>query len=107
MFNLLNTTCKVNRPTYGQDANLGVTTNPLVSVYKNVPCTIQPASPQVQDFYGQRQIGITHTIYVNQILALKRGDMVVSGGLTYQVQGWEDMGGRGLYQAIQTIVWEK
>lgn len=99
MRQLLNKLANISRPTYGQDASFGIT-SPASSVYTNVRVSIQPVSSSVQEFYQQRQIEVTNTVYTDQQLTLRRGDVVTSAGVNYQVLGWRDQAGRGWVLAI-------
>ena len=92
----------VQRPTYGQGNNLGITLSNS-NAYTNVPVSVQPASSSVQEFYGQRQIAVTDTIFTYQQLTLKRGDVFVVGSVSYQVQGWRDLSGAGRVLAVDCI----
>lgn len=98
----------VTRPTYGQGSNLGITTSGTTA-YSNVPATIQPATSSVQQFYAERKLSVTHTVFTTQQLALKVGDQITTplNTNTYQVQGWRDLSGLGKVLAIDTVVYLK
>jgi hypothetical protein len=108
MQQLFNKLITVNRPAYGQGSNFGVTST-TSAAYSNIPASVQPATSTVQDFYAQRQISVTQTVFVDQAaynLSLKRGDIINDGTLNYQVQGWRDLTGRGRVLAIDCIIYE-
>lgn len=94
--NLLPQTITIYRPTIGQDASFGITptgTPPgtgWTAVYSSIPASVCPASSSVQFLYAQRQLVVSHTIWVgDNTIAVQNGDVVSDGTNLYRVTGFE------------------
>lgn len=102
MRQLLKQTVSVLRPTTSQGNNFGVvSTN--AAVFTGVAASVQPATTATEDFYAQRQLSVTFTVFVASPLALQRGDIVSDGTNSYQVIGWRNLAGRGQVTAIDCV----
>lgn len=76
------------------------------AVATGLPASVQPASTKVMEFYQQRKIAISHTIYVASPVDVRIDDTVSDGTTTYQVMGWRDMAGRNVLTALDVEVYK-
>lgn len=93
----------VTRPSYGQDASFGITpvaTSSYTTVYSNIPASIQPASTSIQMLYAERQLVVSHQIFVDTAITVKNGDIVSDGTNEYKVTGFENLISLGLVYRI-------
>ncbi len=98
---LLNRTVTLKRPTPSiqKDTSGGKLTNfQNVDQAADIPCTIQPLSNKVKQWYAQRQVYNTHRIYFAADIYAKRQDILVADdGKIYVFAGDQDMAGRQRY----------
>src|SRR5262245_59522643 len=95
---LLNTSISCQRPLQGKDTSGGSTRNfqPVPGLPSSIPATIQPLSDMERQKWASREVFLTHVIYLDQNLALKKQDRVTdSTGTIYVVHSFQDEGGRG------------
>lgn len=85
-------TVKRATPTVVQDASAGIK-----KVYQRVPtidetaCCIRPTDAGTKRQYSQRQMEVSHRVYCELPVALKRGDyLVTDNAKLFEVQGWFD-----------------
>ena len=102
--NLLRQQVTVNRPTYGQDSSGGIT-SPTSAVYTNVAASVQPTTSAVQLMYGQRNLSVTHTIFVTQSVIIHNGDIIVYNSNNYKVQGVRDLISLARIKAIDCMLY--
>lgn len=64
--------------------------------YSNVPALISPASANLRLIYQQRNIQVTHEIYVAKAITINTGDLVAYGSRNFMVKGFRNIleGGR-------------
>lgn len=102
-------TITVSRPLNTKDSSGGVSQayTPLPSA-TSIACTIQDVSLRELAVFAQRNVKISHYIFVETNPFAQRGDVVtatpVRGSLTpvtFIVVGTQDMGGRGRYFCIE------
>jgi hypothetical protein len=89
--NLMTSTVSANRltPTKG---STGGQKNTYSQVYANLPCSIQPISSAWKILYSQRSIETSHTLFfATPLPSLLIGDQLVTGSVTYLVQGIRDL----------------
>lgn len=104
---LLNASISVWRKSPTKDASGGqVPGFAPVAELQGLPCSIQPKRGQAQVTLGQRQVFLTHHIYLDQDYGLVRGDKVVNDatGVSYIFFAILDMAGQGeafRYDVIQ------
>lgn len=62
----------------------------------DVPATIQPRSATAPPVQGQRQVVITHAVYLKSVAGVQRGDVIYepSTQRSFLVQFFGDMAGR-------------
>lgn len=96
MLNILPQSITIYRPTFGQDASFGITPTAMPpgsgwsAVYTSIPASICPASTSVQMLYAQRQLVVSHTIWVgDNTIAVVNGDIISDGSKLYRVTGFE------------------
>ncbi len=70
----------------------------VVAGYENIPCDIQPATGSTRLQYMQEQMNVTHTVYTEEEIPAKAGDLWMTGigsdgdetdARRFQVQGRE------------------
>jgi hypothetical protein len=103
MKQLLKNKIVLSRPTITQSDNMGIN-SVFAPVYTDLGASVQPANSSLQFQYAQRQINITHTIYVPVGVVVRNGDTISDGKYTYQVKGWRDLAGRGKVLAIDAEI---
>jgi SPP1 family predicted phage head-tail adaptor len=73
-----------------------------VSTAMNVKADIQPLSSADRMVFGQRMLYVTHHIYCEQNLGLKRGDRITADtGQIFITKGFYDTAGRGRLYVIE------
>ncbi len=63
------------------------------TVYSSVAAWVQPAMSQVVAEYGERELSVTHSIFVATAMTLREGDRVVYGSGYYVIRGHRNVGG--------------
>lgn len=71
-------------------------------VKKDIPCQMQPASSDVREAYAKRELNVTHSVFLEQVLDIHEGDRItVSGNVgreswtkTLLVIGYSDLAGQ-------------
>jgi hypothetical protein len=88
----------VLRPRFGHDQAGGSKQDfePVVNLC-NLAASIQPIHGNAVRMLGQRQVILTHHIYLFSLPSINRGDLLYCQATqkSYLVHGVEDMGGRG------------
>lgn len=55
-------------------------------VERNIPCFVQPADSQMQNYYGQRGSAITHTVYTTSTATdFRREDILLFGDAQFHI----------------------
>lgn len=85
--NLMKQLISIKRNTYGQGMNLGITTAPVTIVASSVPAFVQPLKMSDPVIYQQRELMLTHKIYVDTSITVLDGDIINDGTFDYQVVG--------------------
>ena len=88
----LDHTVSVLRPNIGQDASGAVTKDfQPVTGLTDLPCSLRPLDARSRMQYQQRQMNVTHKVYFDSPIDLKRGDRFdTDHGHRYLVTGWMD-----------------
>lgn len=84
-------------------SNVGGHVNTLVTVYEDVPVSLQPKRGSTFIEAGKRQMDVSHIAYSPDAIELQAGDQLVVDSVTYLVQSWGDMAGRGSVFAIYLL----
>ncbi len=103
MRQLLNTRIDIVRPTNTSGNNMGISQT-LTDAYEDIPASVQPATSSIRQYYAQRQLTVTQTIFVAGTLELQRGDRITEGSTTYNFVGVRDLSGRRRVTAIDCEV---
>lgn len=103
---LLNTTITIQRRSSTKDSSGGQSSGGgyvAVTLLTNIPALIQPLSGRAQRVTAQRQVFVSHNIYLNAFYDILRGDRVYhpDTGKYFTVRGFEDMGGQGRVWRIE------
>ena len=101
---LLNSVCTIEKPVYTKDAAGGPVPS-YTTLASLVACTIQATSGSASFKFGQRQIFITHRIYFDRDVGIKRGYRVKDAiGQYYVVYAYGELAGRSfLWRADVTL----
>jgi len=106
MQSLLNTTITIRRKNITKDPAGGQVTNyaPVVGLI-DVPALIQPRHGTASRQLAQRQVIVTHVIYLMDASAVRRGDVVYEAKTSryFICHGVEDMAGQSRIWRIECI----
>lgn len=103
---LLNTVISVQRRSSAKDSSGGQAAGgAYVSVPEmtNLPALVQPTRGKAMRATGQRQVFLTHQIYLDEYAPIARGDRIHHPATSryFTVHGFEDMGGVGRVWRIE------
>lgn len=104
--NLLISSIRVLRKTPAKDLAGGQVESFAVLVGKdNLTASVQPTDGKAMLIQGQRQVLITHRIYIKDVSEIQRGDVIQDNGTgkRFVVHGVEDMAGRSTVGRIQCV----
>jgi hypothetical protein len=65
------------------------------TVYDDIAVALQPKDGRAVEAFARRNIQTDYTAYTDTELSLRTGDRLVCDSVTYTVQSWGDMAGRG------------
>lgn len=65
------------------------------ATYKNTPALVTDASATLQLIYMQRDIKISHVIYLNKVISINTGDLIQFGTRKFFIRGLLDVSGTG------------
>lgn len=103
---LFNTTIVVRRKNVTKDVAGGQVTNytPVVGL-TDIPALIQPRHGTASRQLAQRQVIVTHVIYLEDGSAVRRGDVIYEAKTSryFICHGVEDMAGQGRVWRIECI----
>ena len=86
---MLSTTISLERAIITKDSSGGqVQTYAAVSGQTDVPADIQPAGSSIRLQYAQRNLVVTHTVYVATDIGAIETDRIVSGTRYFVVMGY-------------------
>ncbi len=103
---LMNTTVTIERKSSTKDTSGSpVATWQAVADLDNIPALIQPKHGHAMKLFGQRQVFLTHYIYLAQKYDIRRGDRVShrETGHYFTVHGFEDMAGQTSAWRIECV----
>jgi len=84
----------LQKPTVSQDTSGGPVREPFVDVLTGIACDLQPAGSTTVLAYAQRQIRVTHQVYLTRDVAAKTGWRFLFAGKKYVVKGYQNEAGR-------------
>jgi head-tail adaptor len=98
---LLTDTISVYRPGPTKDESGGRVSN-FTLVHQDIPASVQEWDGEAIRTLGQRQVFMTHAVYLADSYQILRGDKIrTSDGRTLIVHGIANMGGRNMCWEIQ------
>ncbi len=100
---LLNKSISCTRPIPGKDSSGGSTRNfqPVPGLPSSIPAAIQPLSDLERQKWASREVFLTHKIYVDRDLDLKKQDVVTDQSSTkYVVHSFQNEAGRDYVWSI-------
>jgi hypothetical protein len=71
------------------------------TLFSGIPCWPQPANAGIRAAFGQRQIAVTHQIYVQTDLGCLEGDRITIGSTIYLVKGFINCSGLNVLWRIE------
>lgn len=95
---LMNTTINIQRKNPARDSSGGqIEQFADVPTLIGIPAQIQDKRGKAMRVLGQREVYLTHFVYLSQPYDIRRGDRVLqpSTGKVFLVHGFEDMAGQG------------
>jgi hypothetical protein len=105
LINLCTKSATIERRTSAQATanNLGGDVPTWATVYADLPVSIQPAMGRTVREFARMSMQISHTAYTPTPVSLQTGDRLTCDGITYTVQSFRDMAGRGSAFAIHLL----
>src|SRR4051794_23733105 len=88
--NLMRHRITINRPTISQGAMGGQQVNSFAALYTSIPAFVQPLGTAENLLFQQRNIQVSHEVFVNQALSLQPGDQIVYGSRSFTFKGYRD-----------------
>lgn len=104
---MLKTTITLERMTSVKDTSGGAGRSAwaTVSGMADVPADIQPASAGMQLNYSQRQLEVSHTIFLSQDIGAVGTDRITSGSRIFKIQGYRKAApGRNQWPAVADVI---
>lgn len=101
---LMNTTINIRRKSATRDTSGGQVEN-FNDVLVGLPALIQDRHGKAARMLGQRQVLVTHVIYLTKGYNILRGDVAhePASGRTFFVHGFENMGGQSQAWRLETV----
>lgn len=105
---LMNTTVTVQRRGSTKDSSggqaAGGSFSPVAGMV-GIPALVQPTHGKAMRATGQRQVFLSHHIYLSEQYAVQRGDRILhpDTGRYFIVHGFEDMGGQGRVWRVECV----
>jgi len=105
---LMNTTVTVQRRSSTKDGSGGQAAGGAyvaVPGLAGLPALIQPTTGKAMRATAQRQVFLSHHIYLSERYAISRGDRVMhdDSGRYFTVHGFEDMAGQGRVWRLECV----
>lgn len=105
---LMNTTISVQRRSSTKDGSGGQASGGAyvaVAAMTDIPALIQPTTGKAMRQAAQRQVFVSHHIYLSESYPVTRGDRIYHASTSryFTVHGFEDMGGQGRVWRIECV----
>jgi len=95
------TTLKLERADESAATVQGDRTQIWATLFSGIPCWAQPANSGIRAMFAQRQIAVTHQIYIQTDLGCLEGDRITIGSTIYLVKGFINCSGLNVLWRIE------
>jgi len=97
---LLNSVCDVEERTLSHSVCCGEQEESWSALYESLPCRLQNLTAEEKLGGNMQKRKATHKLYMEHRIINPELHRIVISGQTYNIVGFEDMGGASLYAAL-------